>query len=383
MDKRKKNCSGYGMFTGIYWVVALGVVLAFLLGLPIQKNEGWGGSPSEWAALLVCGIGLAYIVLSVVDLFSQWRSLSANPLPEDLDLSERAIASEQLAAMKDCSILHRHVRRLLAAWAAGASGSQVAAMSGSQVLRMLASLTFETVAVIAMLAALAGFGPPQIILTLSTGLMALLLLVAIVRFQLASHLAGYVESNLLARIGNDTPAAAGVEFAQTVGKSVVGSTASLAAAQAKHAEHLAKAQSDVSAQLAKVLQETSTQIAKAQADAAAQMAKSQQDAAAQVAKAQADAAAQVAKAQQEASSQLAKAQDKVAEQLGRVSELAASIDGIFKLQHAVDGAIKGVAATEEFKSTLVELKRHLAASDELLKNASKPRTIRLVEKDNE
>jgi len=31
----------------------------------------------------------------------------------------------------------------------------------------------------------------------------------------------------------------------------------------------------------------------------------------------------------------------------------------------------------------VELKRHLAESDQLLKNAAKPRTIRLVEKDNE
>ena len=63
--------------------------------------------------------------------------------------------------------------------------------------------------------------------------------------------------------------------------------------------------------------------------------------------------------------------------------LATTIDNVLKLQQAVDGTLKGVAVTEEFKSTLVELKRHLAESDVLLKNAAKPRTIRLVEKDNE
>ena len=38
---------------------------------------------------------------------------------------------------------------------------------------------------------------------------------------------------------------------------------------------------------------------------------------------------------------------------------------------------------EEFKNTLLELKRHLAESDTLLKNVSKPRAIRLVETANE
>ena len=80
---------------------------------------------------------------------------------------------------------------------------------------------------------------------------------------------------------------------------------------------------------------------------------------------------------------LGKAQTEIASQLSRVTALASTIDNIFKLQQAVDGTLKGVTATEEFKSTLVELKRHLAESDQLLKNAAKPRSIRLVEKDNE
>jgi hypothetical protein len=383
MDKRKSKCSGYGMFTGIYWIIALGVVLGILIGIPIRNIEGWQNSPSELAALLVAGIGLAYILLSALDWATQLRALASNPLPDELDLSERAVASERLGTVKGCTILHRHIRRLLSAWAAGASGPQVAAMASSQMHRILGTLVAETAAVLALLAATAGFMPPQLLLTLTTGLMVLLILVAVARIQLASHLAGYIESNLLARIGNDTPAAAGLEFAQAVGKSVADSTASLAAAQAKFADQLAKAQQEGTAQLVKAHSDAAAQITKAQQEASAQLSKAQAEASAQVSKAQSDAAAQIAKAQQEGTAQLAKAQDQVAEQLGRVTDIAASVDGIFKLQQAVDGAIKGVAVTDEFKSTLVALKQHLAESDELLKNAAKPRTIRLVEKDNE
>ena len=361
MEKRKSKSIGYGMITGIYGVLALGLVLGILIGIPLRRIEGWEGSLSELAALLAAGIGLAYILLAIVEWFLQLRALSANLLPDELDLSERAVATERLAALKGHSLLHRHVRRLLAAWAAGASGPQVAVMAASQMQRLLGTIAAETGAILILLGATAGFMPPQVLLTLATGLMVLLALVAVARIQLASHLAGYIESNLLARIGNDTPAAAGLEFAQTVGKSVSDSTASLAKAQTAFAEQLAKAQQDSSAQLAKT----------------------QQEAAAQLAQAQADAAAQITKAQQEGTAQLAKSQDKIAEQLGRVSELAGSIDNIFKLQQAVDGTLKGVAVTDEFKSTLSELKRHLAESDELLRNAAKPRTIRLVEKDNE
>ena len=124
-------------------------------------------------------------------------------------------------------------------------------------------------------------------------------------------------------------------------------------------------------------------IAKTQAEAAAQVAKAQTDAAAQLAKAQDDMTAKLTAALDQSSTKIGTAQIEVATQLGRVTALASSIDNVLKLQQAVDGTLKGVAVTDEFKSTLVELKRHLADSDQLLKNAAKPRTIRLVEKDNE
>lgn len=403
MEKRNSKCSGYGMFTGIYWVVGLGVVLGVLLGILFKAGADW--ERSQLAALLASGIGLAYILLSLVDWVVQLRALKANPLPDELDLSERSVAAERLAALQGCSPLQRHIRRLLAAWAAGASGPQVAAMAGNQMLRTLVILAAETAAILVLLAGSAAFAPPPALLTLGTGFIALVVLIAIARFQLASHLAGYIESHLLARIGNDTPSAAGVEFVQALSKAVSDSTAALAAAQAKFADQLAKSQADASSVVAKAQQEAAAQLAKAQQDASAQLAKAHQEAAAPIAKAHQEAAAQVVKAQQDSVAQivktqtemtaklsatqeqssavLGKAQTEIATQLGRVTALASTIDSVLKLQQAVDGTLKGVAVTDEFKSTLVELKRHLSESDALLKNAAKPRTIRLVEKDNE
>ncbi len=359
MEKRKAKCGGYGMFTGIYGVIGLGIILGVLLGFPFKPEAGW--TKSDLAATLANGIALAYVLLAAIDWFVQWLALSKNPLPHDLDLSDRAVARERGAALAGGALIQRHIRRLLAAWGAGASGPQVAAMAGSQMIRLLAILVAETAAILVLVSAAAGFAAPGGLLTLGTGLMVLVSIVALARFQLASQTAGYIESHLLARIGNDTPSAAGVEFAQAVAKSVADSTASLAAAQAKFAEQLAKSQDQ----------------------AAAQIAKAQQEAAGQVAKAQGDMTSKLASAQQEGASQLAKAQDKISEQLGRIAALAGTIDNVLKLQQAVDGTLKGVAVTDEFKSTLVELKRHLAESDALLKNAARPRTIRLVEKGNE
>ncbi len=392
MENRKSKCSGYGMFTGICWVIGLGIILSVAIGLPLKKSLG--DNSSALAALVATGIGFAYVVLSAAEWLAQTRALKSNPLPDELDLSERSVAAERCKALTGCSTLHRHIRRLLTAWAAGASGPQVSSMAGNQMLRTMGVLAAETVAVLILLGSGAAFGAPQVLLTLGTGCMVLVTLMAIARFQLASQLAGYIESNLLARIGNDTPAAAGLEFTQVLGKAVTDSTASLATAQAKFAEQLAKVQADAAAQAAKAQTDAAAQIAKAQTDTAAQLTKAHSDAAAQIASAQQEAAAQAVKAQgetsaklaaaqQETAAQLAKAQDKVAEQLGRVTEIATSVDNILKLQQTVDGTIKGVTATEEFKSTLLELKRHLSESDEMLKNLAKPRSIRLVEQDRE
>ena len=215
MDQRKAKCSRYGMFTGILNVGILGVVLGALLAIPF-KPAVW--TCSDVAALLAAGLALAYVLLGAGDWLLQRLALAKNPLPADLDLSDRAIARERVAALTRCSLLERHVRRLLDAWGAGASGPQVAVMAANQTGRLLALLVAEAGFILVVLVAAQGFAAPGALLTLISGLMVLVALVALARFQLAAHTAGYIESHLLARIGNDTPAAAAADFAQSAGK---------------------------------------------------------------------------------------------------------------------------------------------------------------------
>ena len=50
MEKRKAKCGGYGMFTGIYWVIGLGILLGALLGIPFKPADEWALSQLAAAA---------------------------------------------------------------------------------------------------------------------------------------------------------------------------------------------------------------------------------------------------------------------------------------------------------------------------------------------
>lgn len=68
-------------------------------------------------------------------------------------------------------------------------------------------------------------------------------------------------------------------------------------------------------------------------------------------------------------------------QLDKIAGLEKEIGNVLHLQESVDGTLKSVAASEDFRETLSTLRTHLQASDKLLQEAVKPRTIRLVESD--
>lgn len=73
----------------------------------------------------------------------------------------------------------------------------------------------------------------------------------------------------------------------------------------------------------------------------------------------------------------------LSEKLEKISSLEQNIVELLKLQETMEGTIRELAASQEFKETLTTLRTHLAESDNLLKEAAKPRTIRLVETDGE
>jgi len=79
---------------------------------------------------------------------------------------------------------------------------------------------------------------------------------------------------------------------------------------------------------------------------------------------------------------LNKASGAIAGQLDKIMQLEKDIQQVLHVQQVVDGSIKAVSSAEEFKATLSALRKHLEASDSLVREATKPRTIRLVEQDS-
>jgi ABC-type transporter Mla subunit MlaD len=65
----------------------------------------------------------------------------------------------------------------------------------------------------------------------------------------------------------------------------------------------------------------------------------------------------------------------LAEQLGKVQALGTEIDKVLRTTQSVEGALRSVSGSDEFRQTLSNLRTHLATSDELLKQLSKPRKV--------
>lgn len=335
MNAKKKCCCccPSNCFCAIF---ALGILFAAALGWFFWKDFECGLSAA--VALFAAGFAASYLLLSLVAAIGQSLSLRSSPLPDGLDFSDREALAAKAASLKGRSPLAANLRTLLRAAAAGAPGPQIARMAATQMNRAILSRVAEAAAVIAALlfGASDALGNPPHLLAIDSVLLVLVPVVAFLRVQLAARSAGYIEASFLAAIPDTaTPAAASADFAAKAAKSVQASTDALADAQSKAAAALADAQTK--------------------------------------------AAVSIADAQTKAAASLSETQAKVAEQLARVTDVAASVDKILQLQQALDKSLAGLSASEEFKSTFADIRKHLDDSNALIRSVSKPRTIRFVE----
>lgn len=76
---------------------------------------------------------------------------------------------------------------------------------------------------------------------------------------------------------------------------------------------------------------------------------------------------------------LQKATATLATQLDKITSLQKDIQQVLQIQQVTDGTMKQLAGGVEFSQTLSALRQHLSTSDSLIKEVTKPRTIRLVE----
>lgn len=76
---------------------------------------------------------------------------------------------------------------------------------------------------------------------------------------------------------------------------------------------------------------------------------------------------------------LTQANQALVKQLEKIQELEKDIQKVLHIQEAVDGTLKTVTTTEEFRKTLETLQNHITQADKLIVEATRPRQIKLVE----
>jgi hypothetical protein len=65
----------------------------------------------------------------------------------------------------------------------------------------------------------------------------------------------------------------------------------------------------------------------------------------------------------------------LSEQLANVQALGTEIDKVLRTTQSMEATLRQVGSSDEFRQTLSNLRSHLSASDELLKQLSKPRKV--------
>lgn len=73
----------------------------------------------------------------------------------------------------------------------------------------------------------------------------------------------------------------------------------------------------------------------------------------------------------------------LAAQLDKIATLEKDIQEVLRVQQVVDGTMKTIATSESFTGLLTSIQSHLQESEKLLREAARPRTIRLVETEGE
>jgi hypothetical protein len=73
----------------------------------------------------------------------------------------------------------------------------------------------------------------------------------------------------------------------------------------------------------------------------------------------------------------------LAQHLEHIHAVGRQVEEVLHIQQLVEETIKSVTTTEEFRETMVALRSHIEESDKLLREVTRPRTIRLIESEGE
>lgn len=356
-------------------------------------------------------VGIASAAVGILNAIRTLTSASASALPADLNTSDLAAVRGASEKLTGGDATQKRLRSLLVALAGGAGRGDIVQLAGMQSGRAESQARGSLFFVVLML--LTGVAAPEMFQKIAyvgfglAGLMYFLQVTALAKVDAA------VEGALLARLPNPVEGTqlTAASLAEKLGGAIdaafrnyVPQPEKLAAAATGAVEasikNAAVALDGVTKKLAETHESFATKLAALQKESAAaneslaaKWAGSQKDSSTnlEAAKKAMDSAATQLQANltgvsdkwqaamQAHGAQVTQANQLLAAQLEKIQALGKEIEKVLHVQQTVDNTIKSVTTTEDFKSTLATLKTHLEKSDNLLREVTKPRTIRLVE----
>ena len=363
---------------------------------------------------LIVALAWIFIVIQWLDIARQLTSLKPDVIPADLNLGERDAVRKHIEILSGNSVIATRARGLLSGWSNGWLPSEVVELAELQSTRDMHHLRGGGLFVLLILSAAIPLCTQVELAWIGIGALGATLFA---KGLVYLRIDGFIENKLLTRLPAHLPGTAmtAAELAAQLGSAIndafknnIPQPDKMAAAVNASVENFRKASLESLESLQKKLgdsqgamidkwtaheKQTSGNLEgakKALESLAASFSSGQSTG---VEKLQAALSAHVqqlekittasnAQAQGSMNShseQLAKASQAIASQLEKIMALEKDIQKVLHLQQVVDGTMKSVATAEEFKQTLTVLRTHIEASDKLLKELAKPRTIRLVE----
>jgi hypothetical protein len=363
------------------------------------------------------GFAWLYLILQAFDIVVKALALRGDPIPSILNVSDRASVKDHLATLTSKDAFTRRCRNLLEAWSSGGSARQITELAALQSVRARAPMRAGIVFVLMLLAVALGVGGHH---WLTYGALLALGFVALARQMVVNRTDCYIESHLLTKLSANIPQTAmtAVELGGVLGAAIdkafkdhVPQPEQTAIAMKKAVDGVISSTAAEVEKLQKMLTESQSQLVQKWMSAATATTTDLKDTEKALAtvvtdltsglstnaekmknmlvshtqsmeKAMGTVPAHMKTVLAEHNEKFQAANVALTAQLGKIAELEKEIQKILHLQESVDNALKGVAATDEFKQTLVALRTHVQESDKLLREISKPKTIRLVESDN-
>ena len=400
----KKSSENVFTGAGLYAlsILVVGGLLGYLFSTDIFEATVHG-----LMASFALGLIWAYFFVQWADMIGQGISLLRDPIPPSLNVAQREAVQDHLANMKGHYAPARRAQHLLESWGRGWRPDQVVNLADLQSTQARNSVMGGTLFVVLLiLAALWGHGNAYLII----GSIMLLGVTILTRQSLLSRIDYYVESHLLVRLPANLPqtamtaqdlagalgdsiqkafrenvpqpdkmAAAVSEIMVSAGKSIAKDFESIQSAVKDSGKPLA----DLPARVKESLAGATSGLEAALGNQARQLEKVFAEMTVKLGESQAGSAGRIQEALNAHAQEFQKSATQLSAQLEKITELEKDIQQIFRIQEVADGTLKSITATDEFRHTFEALRKHLEASDTLLREVAKPRTIRLVEQEGE